>query len=84
MAALFAREGADVAINYLAEEQSDAEETQEAVEAGGLRVPAAAGRRDATPGCATSLVEKTVKHFGSIDVLVSNAAYQRRKEASTT
>src|SRR5207247_74024 len=38
VAVLFAREGADVAIGYLPEEQSDAEETREAVEAHGRRI----------------------------------------------
>jgi NAD(P)-dependent dehydrogenase (short-subunit alcohol dehydrogenase family) len=80
VAALFAREGAAVAINYLAEEQSDAEETKQAVEAAGsecLLLPGDLTER----GMCESLIEKTVWHFGSIDVLVSNAAYQRRKDS---
>ena len=80
VATMFAREGAAVAINYLKEEQSDAEETKDAVEeAGGdcLLLPG-----DVTEqGMCESLVEKTVERFGGIDVLVSNAAYQRRKES---
>src|SRR6188474_3290082 len=80
VATMFAREGAAVAINYLAEEQSDAEETRDAVEeAGGdcLLLPG-----DVTEqGMCEGLVEKTVERFGGIDVLVSNAAYQRRKES---
>jgi len=80
VAAMFAREGAAVAINYLEEEQSDAEETKDAVEeAGGdcLLLPGDVTER----GMCESLVEKTVERFGGIDVLVSNAAYQRRKES---
>jgi hypothetical protein len=57
VAVLFAREGADVAINYLAEEQSDAEQTKQAVEAEGRRcvlLPAPRSsrpaRRPASPG----------------------------------
>jgi NAD(P)-dependent dehydrogenase (short-subunit alcohol dehydrogenase family) len=80
VATMFAREGAAVAINYLAEEQSDADETKDAVEeAGGdcLLLPG-----DVTEqGMCESLVEKTVERFGGIDVLVSNAAYQQRKES---
>src|SRR5688572_25943749 len=80
VATLFAREGAAVAINYLPEEQSDAEETKDAVEeAGGdcLLLPG-----DVTePEMCEKLVDKTVQRFGSLDVLVSNAAYQRRKES---
>ena len=76
----FAREGAAVAINYLDEEQSDAEDTKDAIEeAGGdcLLLPG-----DVTEqGMCDSLVDKTVERFGGIDVLVSNAAYQRRKDS---
>ena len=80
VATLFAREGAAVAINYLAEEQSDAEETKQAVEKAGSECLLLPG--DLTDrGTCESLVEKTVWHFGSIDVLVSNAAYQRRKDS---
>jgi NAD(P)-dependent dehydrogenase (short-subunit alcohol dehydrogenase family) len=80
VAALFAREGAAVAINYLAEEQSDADDTKEAVEEAGsecLLLPGDVTER----GTCERLVEKTVEHFGGIDVLVSNAAYQRRKDS---
>jgi NAD(P)-dependent dehydrogenase (short-subunit alcohol dehydrogenase family) len=79
-AVLFAREGANVAINYLDEEQSDAEETQQAVEEAGAECLLLPG--DLTDqGICDELVEKTVEHFGGIDVLVSNAAYQRRKDS---
>jgi NAD(P)-dependent dehydrogenase (short-subunit alcohol dehydrogenase family) len=80
VATLFAREGADVAINYLKEEQSDAEETQQAVEEAGAKCLLLPG--DVTEqGMCDELVEKTVERFGGIDVLVSNAAYQRRKDS---
>jgi NAD(P)-dependent dehydrogenase (short-subunit alcohol dehydrogenase family) len=80
VATLFAREGAAVAINYLDEEKSDAEETKRAVEkAGGqcLLLPGDVSERETCE----RLVEQTVEHFGKLDVLVSNAAYQRRKES---
>lgn len=80
VAMLFAREGATVAINYLEEEQTDAEETRRAVEECGrecLLLPA-----DLTePGACDDVVEKTVETLGALDILVSNAAYQRRKES---
>jgi NAD(P)-dependent dehydrogenase (short-subunit alcohol dehydrogenase family) len=80
VATLFAREGADVAINYLEEEQSDADETRQAVEEAGRKCLLLPG--DVTDqGLCDELVEKTVERFGSIDVLVSNAAYQRRKDS---
>ena len=80
VATLFAREGAAVAINYLDEEQSDAEETQEAVEEAGAECLLLPGDLSEAKMCDT-LVDKTVERFGGIDVLVSNAAYQRRKES---
>jgi NAD(P)-dependent dehydrogenase (short-subunit alcohol dehydrogenase family) len=79
VATLYAREGAAVAINYLAEEQSDAQETQAEVEARGgecLLIPGDV----AEPGVCQGLVEDTVRHFGKLDILVSNAAHQRRKD----
>ncbi|HKQ23004.1 MAG TPA: SDR family oxidoreductase [Burkholderiales bacterium] len=79
VAVLFAREGAAIAINYLAEEQSDAEMTQAAVEARGgecLLIPGDLAVR----GFCRRLAEKTVRQFGRIDILVSNAAHQRRKD----
>jgi NAD(P)-dependent dehydrogenase (short-subunit alcohol dehydrogenase family) len=80
VATLFAREGADVAINYLEEEQSDADETRRAVEEAGAECLLLPG--DVTEqGLCDELVEKTVERFGGIDVLVSNAAYQRRKDS---
>jgi len=80
VATLFAREGADVAINYLAEEQSDAEDTREAVEEAGAECLLLPG--DVTEqGMCDRLVDQTIARFGNLDVLVSNAAYQRRKDS---
>ena len=80
VAVLFAREGASVAINYLEEEQDDAETTEREVRKHGAECLLLPG--DLTePGLCNALVEKTVQQFGKLDVLVSNAAYQRRKEA---
>jgi NAD(P)-dependent dehydrogenase (short-subunit alcohol dehydrogenase family) len=80
VAIMYAREGAAVAINYLAEEQPDAEKTRAEVEARGgecLLIPG-----DLTDkGVCRKLVEDTVKHFGELDILVSNAAHQRRKQS---
>jgi len=79
VAVLFAREGATAAINYLAEEQSDAETTRAQVEACGGQCRLIPG--DLTvPGFCLHLAEETIRQFGRIDILVSNAAYQRRKE----
>jgi NAD(P)-dependent dehydrogenase (short-subunit alcohol dehydrogenase family) len=78
VALIFAREGADVAISYLPQEQSDAEVTRSAVQRTGRRCLLLPG--DLTdPAFCTELVERTVQEFGRLDVLVSNAAHQTRK-----
>jgi NAD(P)-dependent dehydrogenase (short-subunit alcohol dehydrogenase family) len=79
VAVLFAREGADVAINYLAEEQSDAEETQQAVEATGRRCVLLPGDLMSAAFCG-ELIESAVDQLGGLDILVSNAGYQNRKQ----
>ncbi len=80
VAVLFAREGADVAIGFLAEEQSDAEETRKAVEAEGRRCLLLPGDLSEARTCEET-VERTVKELGKLDILVSNAAYQDRKHS---
>src|SRR5437764_406201 len=78
VALAFAREGADVLIAYLSED-SDAKETAAAVEKAGRKCVAVAG--DITDeGHCKRLVERTVKEFGKIDVLVNNAAFQMSRE----
>lgn len=80
VAVLFAREGADVAIGYLQQEQSDAEETKRAVEAEGRQCVLLPGDlKDA--GFCDRIVEDTVARLGKLDILVSNAAHQTRKES---
>ena len=79
VAVLFAREGADVAISFLPSERTDAEETKRWVEAAGRRcllLPGDVSRRSTCD----AIVRRTVKAFGRLDVLVSNAAHQTRKE----
>ena len=78
VAVLYAREGADVAISYLPAEQQDAEETRRAVEAERRRCLLLPGDLSQASTC-NEAVEKTVTEFGALDILVSNAAYQRRK-----
>ncbi|TPI35029.1 SDR family oxidoreductase [Mesorhizobium sp. B3-2-1] len=74
VAVLFAREGADIAIVYLAEDR-DAEETRSAVEKEGRRCilikADVSERRDCQKAVAAA-----VETFGRIDVLVNNAAFQ--------
>jgi NAD(P)-dependent dehydrogenase (short-subunit alcohol dehydrogenase family) len=79
VAVLYAREGADVAIIYLPEEQSDAEETGRAVEAEGRRVLLIPGDVRDSDFCHEA-VAQTIEAFGKLDVLVNNAAYQQHQE----
>ena len=79
VAGLFAREGANVAITYLPEEQGDAEETRRYVESTGARCVLMAGDLTDSAFC-SEVIEATVRELGGIDILVSNAAHQSRKE----
>lgn len=74
VAALFAREGADVAILYLCE-HDDAAETKRAVEAEGRRAVTIAGDIGDKAWC-ESAVAQVIDTFGRIDVLVNNAGEQ--------
>ena len=78
VAALFAREGADVAIVYLCEHE-DAAKTKEIVESEGRRAIVIAGDVGDKDFCKRS-VEQTVKELGGLDVLVNNAAEQHYDE----
>ena len=78
---LFAREGANVAIIYL-EEDSDAEETAELVEAEGSEAVLLRGDIGDKNFCEEA-VSETLARFGRIDVLVNNAAEQHPQEDIT-
>jgi NAD(P)-dependent dehydrogenase (short-subunit alcohol dehydrogenase family) len=74
VAALFAREGADIAILYLCE-HDDAAETKRIVEAEGRRAIAIAGDVGDKAYCERAVAE-TVEKLGRLDILVNNAAEQ--------
>jgi NAD(P)-dependent dehydrogenase (short-subunit alcohol dehydrogenase family) len=74
VAIAFAREGADVLISYLREHE-DAQETARWVEESGRRAILVAGDVKDPAHC-RQLVDRTLKEFGKIDILVNNAAYQ--------
>lgn len=80
VAVLFAREGADVAIIYLDEEQSDAVETQRAVEEEGRRAFLLPGDVRDEVFCRNA-VGRTVEEFGKLDILVNNAAFQQHQKS---
>lgn len=79
VAIAFAREGADVVISYLNEDE-DARETQRLVEASAVRCLLVGGDISKAEHCRT-LVRQTVDTFGGIDVLVNNAAHQMTFES---
>ena len=80
MAIAFAREGADVAISYLPEEEDDAQDTAAWIRKTGRKalLIAGDGRRE---DFATRIVDDTLSEFGRLDVLVLNAAYQKNRDS---
>src|SRR5215218_7062142 len=79
VALAFAREGADVLISYLEEEEPDAQETARVVEAAGRKAVKVPGDIGDEAQC-RRLVEQAISGFGKIDILVNNAAYQMYRE----
>jgi NAD(P)-dependent dehydrogenase (short-subunit alcohol dehydrogenase family) len=73
----FAREGADVLVSYLDEEE-DAEETVRAVEESGRRAIAVPGDIQSVDHCRL-IVERALNELGRLDVLVNNAAFQMER-----
>lgn len=80
VAVLYAREGARVAIVYLPEEERDAKETKQTVEAAGGRALLIPGDVRKAEFCRRA-VELTVKEFGGLDILVNNAAFQQHQKS---
>jgi NAD(P)-dependent dehydrogenase (short-subunit alcohol dehydrogenase family) len=78
VALAFAREGADVLISYLSEE-SDAKETARVVEAAGRKCVTVPGDITDEAHC-QAIIDRAVKEFGKVDVLVNNAAFQMSRE----
>ena len=81
VAALFAREGADVAILYLCE-HDDAAKTKAIVEAEGRKAIAIAGDLGDKDFC-DKVVRETVDKLGGLDILVNNAGEQHPDEDIT-
>src|SRR5690606_27979621 len=76
----FAREGADVAINYLPAEESDAREVIELIKKEGRKAVAIPGDLRDENFC-KRLVDEAVKGLGGLDILVNNAARQQARES---
>ena len=74
VAIAFAREGADILISYL-DEEDDAQETRRWVERAGRKCVLMAGDIQ-NPAHCRAIIQKAVDAFGRLDILVNNAAYQ--------
>ncbi len=74
VALAFAREGADVAISYLNEEE-DAQETVRLISSAGRKALSLPGTIEDVSHC-EELIQRTVSDLGAIDILVNNAAFQ--------
>jgi NAD(P)-dependent dehydrogenase (short-subunit alcohol dehydrogenase family) len=76
----FAREGADVAINYLPAEEPDAQEVVALIREAGRKAAAIPGDIKDEAFC-KRLVDEAVKELGGLDILVNNAARQIAKKS---
>ncbi|WP_034944299.1 SDR family oxidoreductase [Erwinia oleae] len=83
VAIAYAREGADVAISYLPEEESDAAEVIALIEAEGRRAVALPGDIRSESFC-QQLVSDAVSKLGGLDILVNNAGRQQFNESIRT
>jgi len=74
----YAREGADVAINYLPAEEADAQEVVALIKAAGQKAVAIPGDLREEAFC-KKLVEEAVRQLGGLDIVVNNAARQQTR-----
>ena len=74
----FAREGADVAINYLPSEEPDAREVADLIRQAGRKAVLLPADIRTQKACEDT-VKKAIAQLGGLDILVNNAAYQQSK-----
>jgi NAD(P)-dependent dehydrogenase (short-subunit alcohol dehydrogenase family) len=79
VALAYAREGADVLVSYLNEEE-DAQETRRLIEAAGRKAVLVPGDIKDPAHC-RAIVERAIEEFGHLDILVNNAAHQATFES---
>jgi NAD(P)-dependent dehydrogenase (short-subunit alcohol dehydrogenase family) len=79
VAIAYAREGADVLISYLNEDE-DAQETAKYVEDAGRKAVLVSGDVSRPEHC-REIIDRAVREFGRVDILVSNAAFQMTHES---
>lgn len=83
VALAYAREGADVVFTYYSDmESQDAQETRRLVEEAGQKVLSYKIDQAQCEDC-ERVIEETFKHFGRLDILVNNAAFQQTYESIT-
>lgn len=75
----FAREGADVVITYLPQEEPDAKEAMETLRATGQKVAAIPGDLTDEPFC-KQLIEQAVQELGGLDIVANVAGKQVTQE----
>jgi NAD(P)-dependent dehydrogenase (short-subunit alcohol dehydrogenase family) len=80
VALAFAREGADVAFTYMAEEKQDADATTGLVESAGRRAVAIEADLREREDC-DRVVQDTVAQLGGLDILVNNAGFQMARDS---
>jgi NAD(P)-dependent dehydrogenase (short-subunit alcohol dehydrogenase family) len=80
VALAFAREGADVVVSHLPEEEQDGRETVRVIEAAGRKGIAVPGDLTNAAFC-RELVEGAAAELGGVDLLVNNAAFQMSHES---
>jgi NAD(P)-dependent dehydrogenase (short-subunit alcohol dehydrogenase family) len=80
VAIAYAREGANVAINYLPEEEPDAKSVMAVLKAEGVKAVAIPGDIRDEAFC-TTLVEQAVAQLGQLDIVVNNAGRQQYCES---
>ena len=76
VAIAYAREGANVLLSYLSEEESDAEDTSEWIARAGRKAIKLPGDIQDENHC-QEMIDRAFNEFGTLDILVNNAAYQR-------
>lgn len=79
VAIAFAREGADILISYLSEDE-DANETAKWVKEAGKKAVLVSGDISEEEHC-KKIIQRAVDEFGQIDILVNNAAFQMTRES---
>ncbi|PWR06511.1 NAD(P)-dependent dehydrogenase [Micromonospora acroterricola] len=83
VAIAFAREGADVLIAYLPEEEDDARQTAQLIEKAGRKAVTVAGDIRDEAHC-EEIISRAVRDLGGLDILVNNAAYQMSQSGGIT